>query len=174
MKLKSIKRNPKNVIYSALYNTNEDNLEADEERKVICQELPTHELDEAMQNLNLVIIEQLELPKTWVEGLVVHGFTMSYTKHGTASMQIIFSKQLEQTGGKAHQIKTPMFRIERPSDGEDGDIETSADNARRCHEALTQAEMYAQGHRSQMTFDEWNEQNGALSNADSDETEQLI
>jgi hypothetical protein len=77
-------------------------------------------------------------------------------------MEVLFTKQLDSVGGKAHKLKTPHFRIDPPQDGENGQVEVSAKVVAFCAAAITEAKNYAKGDRSQMTFDQYNEQNGAL------------
>jgi len=168
MELKSIKTNKKNIVYTAVYNVGSDNVEATEERKVICHELPKDSLGEALQNLNSTVIEVMGFVKDYREGMVVDGFSLSHTKNGTRSMEISFTKQLDNIGGKPHKLKTPFFRIDDPADGENGSVNIEAANVKACKHAIHEAKSYAKGDRSQMTFKQYMQENGALSSADSE------
>jgi hypothetical protein len=61
-----------------------------------------------------------------------------------------------------------MFRIEEAQNGDSGSLEIGKVLATLCHEALEQATAYAKGERSQMTFEQFNEENGALAALESD------
>ena len=162
MQLKKIVTNAKNIIYTASY---EGGGKVD--RKDTCEELPTPEFSEAMQALSLVVVDVLEGKDSWVNGMTITAFTISRTNNGTASMQIVFTRELGDLR-KPHKMTTPMFRIEAPQDGDSGSIEIGGKLALLCCKALEQATAYAQGERSQMTFEQFNEVTGALTAEEAD------
>lgn len=162
MELKNIKNNKKNIVFTGVYNEGSDNVEAKEERKVTCHEMPNKSFGEALQKLNMAVVEVMGFDKSYVAGMVIDGFSISATKHGTRSMEIIFTKALDSVGGKGHKLKTPFFRIDPPADGENGTVEVDTKAVKFCVEAIHEAESYAKGDRSQMTFEQFNEENGAL------------
>lgn len=172
MNLKSIRKNAKNITFAAEYNADTENVEAKEERKVTCQEMPNPEFGEALQALTTVVVDVMSLPKDWVVGMAIAGFSVSYTKQGTKSMQIIFDKALDKMGGISHRMNSPMFRIDEPADGEDGSVEIEQKSVTACHSAIREAELYAKGNRSQQTFDQHLEEMKALANSGDDDEQQ--
>jgi len=162
MQLKKIVTNAKNIIYTASY---EGGGKVD--RKDTCEEMPTPEFGEAMQTLSAVVVNVMEVHGSWINGMTVLGFTMSYTANATASMQISYNRQMGDLR-KPHKMQTPMFRIDEPQDGDSGSLDIGKDLALLCHTALEQATAYAKGERSQMTFEQFNEENGALAKAESE------
>lgn len=169
MQLISIIDKKNKITFSAEYNAGIENVNADESRKVTCPEMPLPEFGEALQGLTVVVCEVMSFPKDYVNGMVIKGFAMSYTKAGTRSMEISFEKQLDMNGGKSHPLKTPMFRIDPPQDGDSGSLDISKKNAELCARAVIEAKNYAHGQRAQMTFAQFAEENGALSKAESDD-----
>lgn len=173
MNLKSIRNNAKNIYFVADYNVDTENVEAKEERKITAHEMPNPEFGEALQALTTVVVDVMSFPKDYVTGMAIAGFSISYTKQGTKSMQIIFDKALDKIGGKTHRMSTPMFRIDMPADGEDGSVEIDKKSVKACANALREAELYAKGSRSQMTFDQHLEEVKAMTPKSDDGQEEL-
>ena len=170
MQLKKIVTNAKNISFTAVYNADSDNVEATEERKTTCVEMPTPDFVEALQALTMVVVEVLEVDGSWVNGMTIASFALSYTANETASMQITFTRELGDLR-KAHKMSTPMFRIDEPQDGDSGSLEIGKALATLCHRAVTEATLYAKGARDQMTFEQFAELNGALTSNESDTLE---
>jgi hypothetical protein len=167
MQIKKITTNAKNISFTAVYNADSDNVEATEERKTTCVEMPTPAFGEAMQALTMVVVEVLEVGSDWVNGMTITSFTLSHTKNNTASMQIVFTRQLGDLE-KPHKMTTPMFRIDEPQDGDSGSLDIGGKLAGFCHKAVTEATLYAKGDRDQLTFEQFAEATGALTVEESD------
>ena len=121
-----------------------------EERDITAHEAPMASFDKALQALAAVAVNVLELGHDYKKGITVIACSFSYTKHGTRSAAISFSKELDATGG-AHRMNTPLFQFD------DSKAEEENGQRRQCsgpHAALVEAvveetEKYANGDRQQ-------------------------
>lgn len=156
MQLKKIVTNAKNIIYTASYEGG-----GKKDRTDTCEEMPTPEFGQSMQALSAVVWEVLDGKPNWIDGMIIQSFIISRTKNNTASMQITCTRELGDLR-KPHKTVTPMFRIDEPQDGDSGSLEIGKELALLCHTAIEEATKYAKGERSQMTFEQFNEENGAL------------
>lgn len=144
----------KAITFSIVLNPDtEDDTVSQEERKTIAKEAPNPELPEAFSNLAPIVCRILETSGEWVEGLSVFKLRLSHTKHGTRSVSFKFKKAINATGGMLHSLETPFVRIDKPADGESGDIEVSLDEKRDIERAIQECLRYANGERSQQILD---------------------
>lgn len=151
MKIKKIQVRKSDIQYRAVKNNENGNEEGFGGE---CPEDSTPAFKNALQNLVIPVIEVMGLPKDYRENMTIIGFQLKYTEQGTRSMAIIFDKQIEKLGGKTKRFACPFFRIEKPGDGESGDLEVEAKTAKLCMDAITEAKEYIMGRRAQMTFKE--------------------
>lgn len=150
MQLNSFRITPKNIIFNTTLNPDsDDDINAEETRTVVCKEEPLDELKVAMSKLPSVVCEILALPKDYADGMVVSTIEISRTKHGTRSVKLKAKKNLDTIGGELHPIVAPFVKIDKPADGESGEVHVSKDAVKKINAALQEAERYAKGERSQ-------------------------
>lgn len=158
MELKFISIGRKAITFGITVNPNPDNDNvATEERTIIAHEAPLPELTNSFAKLSPVICDILEVEPTWADGLSVFRLSISYTKAGTRSVKFRATKQLECRKDYLHKIDAPFVQIDKPQDGESGQIDIEdKKHLKLILEAIKQAERYANGERSQtlLNFDE--------------------
>lgn len=158
MDLKFISIGRKAITFGVTVNPNSnDDAAATEERTIIAHEAPLPELIAAFAKLSPVVCEILEVEPAWADGLSVFRLTITYTKAGTRSVKFRATKQLECRKDYLHKIDIPFVQIDKPQDGESGQIDiTDKKHLKLVLEAIKQAERYANGERSQalLNFDE--------------------
>lgn len=118
-----------------------------EERRTIAHEIPLESFDKAFQALRSVAANILEVGADYSEGMVVHTMSLSYTKNGTRSVAIGFTKRLSVNGGD-HSLDTPFFQIDDAV--EDGRRECTAKQADHIEKVIEETVRYANGERQQM------------------------
>lgn len=121
---------------------------AREEREITCHEAPMTAFEEALANLGPVAANILGLGKDYTEGMTVRSLAIKYTKHGSRSVEIGFSKILSATDGN-HRMKTPFFYIDEPSDSEQFHRECSPKQVEVIEAFIEEAEKYINGERQQ-------------------------
>ncbi|MFT3992419.1 MAG: hypothetical protein QM680_13525 [Luteolibacter sp.] len=155
MQLNFLSVNRKAIHFGITLNANNEN-DAAEERRVVAHEAPLPELTNAFAELGKVMCDICEWPADYVSGLSVFRLTISYTKHGTRSVKFKATKQLNCRREFLHKLDSPMVQIDKPADGESGEIQLDAKSVALVAIAIKEAERYAKGERSQtlLNFDE--------------------
>lgn len=151
MELNKFSIAPKAIKFAIVLNpeTTDENV-ATEERSVTAHEEPLPSLLKAFGALPPVFCEILELPAEYATGLSIYGFTISYTKQGTRSIKLRAKKQLESRSEFLHPLDAPMIQIDKPADGESGEVQIKdAKLLKLVIKAIQEAEKYANGERSQ-------------------------
>lgn len=151
MELKKFSLGTKAIKFAIVLNpeTTDENV-ATEERSVVAHEEPLPSLPKAFGALPPVFCEILELPAEYATGLSIYGFTISYTKQGTRSIKLRAKKQLESRTEFLHPMDAPMIQIDKPADGESGEIQIKDSKLLKLViKAIQEAEKYANGDRSQ-------------------------
>ena len=143
MKLTSYQRKAKKVVAKWL----EHGEQGEEERSVTSPQAPLDELENAMQCLRDVVCSVMELPLHWMETVMIRGIKVSYTKAGTRSVQVNYTKALRF--GKVESGKTPLFQIDPPDESETEERAIATEEAIAVCAAITAAEAYVQGERKQ-------------------------
>lgn len=115
-----------------------------------CPEAPVQECDAALQGLVDVVISVMELPLHWAgkpdaRTVLITGFDISYTKAGTRSIRVHFTKAFRC--GKTEKLKTPLVQIDDPQEGENEESALADGERVVCNQALEQATLYIGGHR---------------------------
>jgi hypothetical protein len=120
-----------------------------EERDITAHEAPLKSFDETLQALADAVVNVLELGQPYRKGITIIAVAYSYTKHGTRSAAITFTKHLDATD-TAHRMTTPLFQFDDAAEGEDGQRrQCSKRHAELLHEVIEQTEAYANGERQQ-------------------------
>lgn len=120
-----------------------------EERDHTCHEAPLKAFDNALQALADVAVNILELGQGYKKGIVIIALALSYTKKGTRSASIVFSKELDATGSN-HRMTTPVFQFDDSAEGEDGQRrQCSKKHAEMIDVMVRETENYANGERQQ-------------------------
>jgi hypothetical protein len=123
--------------------------QATEERKIRAHEAPLKTFDKCLQGLADVAVNILELGTGYAKGIIVLAVSFSYTKKGTRSASIVFSKELDATGS-AHRMTTPVFQFDDAAEGEDGQRrQCSKKHAELLAQMIVETEAYANGERQQ-------------------------
>lgn len=120
-----------------------------EQFDITAHEAPHPEMDKALEALGNVCIEIAELAEP-LDGMSIYpyGLTVSYTKHGTRKVSLLFKRLLRATN-KTYKFKTPAFQIDNPADGEDTNRECSEQQAQLIEAAINEGIRYAKGERQQ-------------------------
>lgn len=155
MELQYLSIGRKSVQFCVVVNPNSQE-DAEEERKITAHEAPLPELSAAYDKLGKVFCEIMELPEDYQEGLSVYRISISYTKAGTRSVRFWATKQLDCRRDFLHKIESPMVQIDKPEDGESGEVQIDKKHVDLVTKAIHEAERYANGERSQqlLNFDE--------------------
>lgn len=127
-----------------------------EERQIVAHEAPLPELAASFAKLSKVFCQVMELDEGYEDGLAVFRLSISYTKAGTRSVRLRATKQLECRRDYLHKIEAPMVQIDKPAEGESGEIQIEKKSVALVAKAIHEAERYANGERSQslLNFDE--------------------
>lgn len=155
MELKFLSIGRKAITFGVSLNANADG-ESMEERTIVAHEAPLPELSNAFAKLSPVFCEILEVEPGWSDGLTITRIGISYTKAGTRSVRFRATKQLECRRDYLHKIDSPMVQIDKPADGESGEVQVEKKHVTLILKAIHEAERYAKGERSQslLNFDE--------------------
>ena len=143
MKLTSYQRKAKKVVAKWL----EHGEQGEEERSVTSPQAPLDDLENAMQCLKDVVCSVMELPLHWMESVMIRGIKVSYTKSGTRSVQVNYTKALRC--GKVESYKTPLFQIDPPDEAETEQRACTTEEAISVCAAIDAAEAYVHGDRKQ-------------------------
>ena len=157
MELKSLSVGRKAIIFNVTINPEStDDTAAVEERRITAHEAPLPELTAAFQKLGPIFCDILELPVDYASGLNVDRITVTRTKGGTRSVAFRATKQLDVRTDYLHTLTTPYVQIDKPADGESGDVQVEKKHVNAIVKALNECERYANGERSQqlLYFDE--------------------
>lgn len=117
-------------------------------RDITAHEAPMKTFDKAMQALTDVVVSILETGQEWKKGIVIKTVAFSYTKKGTRSAAIFFSRDLDATD-TAHRMATPFFQVDDAADGEEGRMQCAKEHSKAIKKLITEAEKYADGERDQ-------------------------
>lgn len=99
-----------------------DPVKAEERRNIVCKEEPLPELKEAISKLSSVFCEIMGFPKDYTTGLAISRIEISRTKHGTRAVRLKGRKNLDTIGGELHPLVAPFVKIDKPTEGESGDV----------------------------------------------------
>lgn len=157
MQLNKITIGRKNIKFSVVYNPDSgDETKSEEEHKVTAYEQPLPDLSQSFGELPKVLCEAMAFSKGYISGMVVDQLAIRRTKNGTRAIQLRGLKSLETIGGEPHKITAPWVKIDKPEDGESGEVQLKSPAIELVEAAITAAEAYAQGQRSQelLNFDE--------------------
>ena len=143
MKLTKYTRQAKKVV--AHWSANGQ--QGEEEHSVKSPQAPLDELENAMQCLKDVICSVMELPLNWMETVQVRSAAISYTKAGTRSIQIGYTKALRC--GKVETYKTPMFQVDPPAESENEQSPCNTEERIAICSFIDAAEAYVKGDRKQ-------------------------
>jgi len=119
-----------------------------EERDITAHEAPMKSFDKALQALTDVVANILETGEEWKKGIVIKTVAFSYTKKGTRSAAIFFTRDLDATE-TAHRMSTPFFQIDDVAEGEEGRRQCAKEHAKAIAKVILEAEKYADGERDQ-------------------------
>lgn len=119
-----------------------------EERDITAHEAPMKSFDKALQALTDVVANILETGEEWKKGIVIKTVAFSYTKKGTRSAAIFFTRDLDATE-TAHRMSTPFFQIDDAAEGEEGRRQCAKEHAKAIAKVISEAEKYADGERDQ-------------------------
>lgn len=120
-----------------------------ETRDHTAHEAPLKKFDDALADLAAVAAKMLELPADYADGISVHTLSLTYTKQGTRSAQILFTKGLDATSTQ-HPLKTPFFQIEDGKKDEGTKRQCPPGAAKAVENMIDRAVEYAKGKRQQM------------------------
>lgn len=150
MELNSFHITPKAIVFNMTLNPNSsDSVRAEERRTIVCKEEPLPELKEAISKLATVFCEVMALPKEYSADLHINRIEISRTKHGTRAVCLKGKKNLDTIGGELHPFVAPFVKIDKPTEGESGDVLIGKDAVKRINKAIQECERYANGERSQ-------------------------
>lgn len=146
MRLCSLELDKKHVIFEYAVNCD---TEAESKKGEECPEAPLPELNEAFNSMAPIVCRIFGWQKEYAVGISVYRLAMSYTKHGTRSVVLKFTKSIESTGGEPFKMATPSVRIDPPSDGENGKQEVTESDREAIKALIFECERYIGGDRSQ-------------------------
>lgn len=120
-----------------------------EERDITAHEAPMASFDKTLQALADVAVNILEVGQGYKKGMTIISCAFSYTKHGTRSAAITFSKELDATEG-SHRMATPLFQFDDAAEGDDsGRRQCTKPHAILIERMIEETEDYANGERQQ-------------------------
>lgn len=136
-------------------------------RDITAHEAPMKSFDKAMQALKDVVVNVLETGQEWAKGIVIKTVAFSYTKKGTRSAAIFFTRELDATE-TAHRMATPFFQIDDAADGEEGRMQCAKEHSKAIKKLILEAEKYADGERDQrmLPLDDGKSENAEPSQGD--------
>lgn len=123
-----------------------------EEHDITSHDQPLPAFYNALEKLDDVVANVLEVGSAWKKGITIDGFALSYTKTGVRSAVILFHKQIDAISA-SHPMKTPAFQIDDGKTPEEGRKQCAKKHAEAMDEAIKQAQRYAIGERSQQQLD---------------------
>lgn len=95
---------------------------AREQREITSHEAPLPSFEEALTALGPIAAKILECGTDYTQNMQPRALSIKYSKRGTRSAQIEFSKVLSATDGN-HRLKTPFFQIDDAQESEQGRME---------------------------------------------------
>jgi hypothetical protein len=150
MDLKSLSIGRKAIVFEVTVNPNPDSeIVSTEDRKVTAHEAPLDGLVKAFAALAPVWCEIMDVPADYTTGLSITKLTVIRTKGGTRSVAIRAKKELEVRRDYLHVIDSPFVQIDKPADGESGEVQIESKFVKLVCKAVQEAEKYARGERSQ-------------------------
>ena len=150
MQLRTFSIGRKAIVFDVTLNPNPDSeVDATEERRITAHEAPLITLTNSFAALGAVFCAIMEVPADYSTGLSITKITVTTTKGGTRSIKLRGKKQLDTRTGLLHPIDTPFVQIDKPADGESGEIQLDKKLVTLVCKALKEAEGYASGKRSQ-------------------------
>lgn len=152
MQLRSISIDPQAIILKVVANEQHGDSQDVIESKITAEEAPLPEFTAAFAKLPAVYCEIMEHSE-WAAGLSIVGLSISRTKAKTRSVILHGKKQLELRKDFLHPVQSPMVRIDDLAEGESGPVKLSDELVEIIEEAITQAERYMNGERSQQRLD---------------------
>jgi len=154
MQLNSIAIDAKSVIMRVTANKESGDDSNDLiESKITAKEEPLPSLTKAWAALPAAFCEIMELPKDYVEGLVITRLAIRRTKQGTRSVILHATKQLEVRSEFLHEISCPCVQVDKAADGESGAVQLEKKLCATILKAIHEAEKYLAGDRSQTMLD---------------------
>lgn len=163
MKLKKITRENSGITYAV----QREGIVTEEDVTVTAHEQPMPSFDIALDMLENVILEIMEIGESWRVGIEIKWLSISYTQKGTRQATIGFSKYYERTKS-AKMEKTPEFAIEDGESEEKIQRECSEGSSALVLDMIMQAELYANGERMQTTLPIQEDPTEALEGDDQD------
>ncbi len=151
--LKSITIGRKAITFVTEINAGNTDPEIDSEvRTTTAKAEPLASFTKAFDALRPVATNILETEDQWQHGVTVEKLTISRTKHGTRSVKLRLTKQLDSRTDLLHRIDTPFVQVDKPADGESGEVQVEPKHQKAILKAIQEAEAYADGKRSQSLF----------------------
>lgn len=120
---------------------------AAQEHAVKFIECPTPGFDKAFQGLSRIACSVLELTDA-DEVVTMTSLTIRRTKSGTKSAILGFNRQLSAVDSP-HAMTTPQFRIDQPSEGEQGVRQCIEGHSQDIYKMIELAQAYLDGERLQ-------------------------
>ena len=165
MKFVSIEKKKKSIMHKHEFLNGEGSWTTRADRS---EEIPLQEFSESLQALSEVACEIMSIPQDQRGQLKPYRLTVIRTKNGTRSVQVHFNRTYEELGSEQKE-KTPMFRIDKPENGESGVVVLNDDHLKIVNTAISRAEDYINGKRQQMTFEEWEQKHEAIPQKENEE-----
>ena len=153
MQLNSISIDSKSVIMRVVANKETDDTNDVVESKITAKEEPLPTLKKSWEALPAVFCEIMELPKDYVQGLVITRMAIRRTKQGTRSVILHATKQLECRSEFLHELSAPCVQVDKAADGESGAVQLEKKLCAAITKAIHEAERYMSGERSQTMLD---------------------
>lgn len=157
MELRTLSVGKKAIVFDIILNPGStDEAVSTEERRTTAHEAPLDSLTKSFAALGAVFCQIMEVPPDWSTGLTITKITVSRTKSGTRSVKFRGKKQLDVRREMLHTVDSPMVQIDKPGDGESGEVQVDGKAVKLISKAIQEAERYANGERSQklLNFDE--------------------
>jgi hypothetical protein len=119
-----------------------------EECSISSRQAPLIDLTNAFSKLAPIMCAICEWPQEYAEFLSVTRITISHTKAGTRSVKFTATKQLNCRRDFLHTFDSPMVQIDKPAEGESGEVQVDKKHSELIKKAIREAERYAKGERS--------------------------
>ena len=113
------------------------------------KEAPMQSFTKAWDKLLDMIPNIMEVPAEWTESVKVKSLSISHTKNGTRSAQIVFDKTYTITE-KSKAEKTPCIQFDLPAEGESDPRQCANQHATDFAQMIAEMEKYAKGERQQL------------------------
>ena len=150
MELRTLSIGRKAIVFDVTINPNPDSeVVSTEERRITAHEAPLVTLTNSFAALGPVWCSIMEVSPDYVTGLTITKITVTRTKGGTRSVAFRAKKQLDVRKDYLHVIDSPFVQIDKPADGESGEVQIESKFVKLVCKALLEAEKYARGERSQ-------------------------